>query len=166
MILRFRMILSGLLNYYSFADNMGSFAYIYHLLHGSLRSTICRKLNMRIREFYAAYGPDITIQIPTRTRGHVELDFPLPSLKRTPMNFQGHSQHNKDPMAIKDWKVSTITALGQCCANCASFRDIEMHHLRHLKTMNAKLDSCTPLPPLPHPTVGERGQGGGGKMMA
>ena len=80
------------------------------------------------------------------------------------MNFSGEPEI--DPLARKDWKVSTRTSLGQCCANCASTVNVEMHHLKHLKTMNTKLDSCTPLPPLPPPTVGERGQGGGGKMMA
>ena len=163
MILRFRTILSGLLNYYSFADNIGSLSYIYFLLHGSLRSTICRKLDMRIREFYATFGPKITIQIPTKAKGYVDLDFPRPSLKRTPMKFQGRLHLDKDPMGIKDWKVSTISALDQCCANCASTRDIEMHHLRHLKTMNAKLDSCTPPSPSPPPNSGGEGAGGGRK---
>lgn len=55
------------------------------------------------------------------------------------MNFSGEPE--MDPLAIKDWKVSTLSALGQCCANCASTVDVEMHHLKHLKTMNVKLDS-------------------------
>jgi 5-methylcytosine-specific restriction endonuclease McrA len=56
------------------------------------------------------------------------------------MNFQG-TGYEKDPLMVKNWKVSTLTALDQCCANCGTFNKIEMHHLKHLKTMNAKLDS-------------------------
>lgn len=52
-ILRFRTILSGLFQYYSFVNNRGSLSYIYHLLHSSLRNTICRKLDIGVREFYA-----------------------------------------------------------------------------------------------------------------
>src|SRR5207302_4413267 len=44
LILRFRTIMNGYVNFYSFADNISSLGYIYYLLHGSLRCTICRKL--------------------------------------------------------------------------------------------------------------------------
>jgi len=63
LILRFRAILNGLLNFYSHVDNRGSLAYIYFILHGSLRNTICRKLNIGFREFYHIYGPKISITI-------------------------------------------------------------------------------------------------------
>ncbi|KAF8414396.1 type II intron maturase-domain-containing protein [Tirmania nivea] len=68
-ILRYRAILNGILNYYSFADNRGSLSYIYFILHGSLRNTICRKLDIGIREFYRIYGPDITIRLQTKQKG-------------------------------------------------------------------------------------------------
>jgi len=122
LILRYRAILNGILQYYSFVNNRGSLAYVYYLLHGSLRNTICRKLNIGVREFYAIYGPKITMHIfIPKTKKWVDLDFPLPSLVAHPMDlrFKGAPEH--DPFAIKDWKVSTLTALGQCCANCASF---------------------------------------------
>src|SRR5437879_1471530 len=87
------------------------------------------------------YGPNTTITIRKRDGKTVNLDFPPPKLRRRPMNFQGAAI--EDPTRIKDYcrKISTITALGQCCANCSSNENVEMHHLKHLKTMNANLDS-------------------------
>jgi hypothetical protein len=47
----------------------------------------------------------------------------------------------KDPLAAKGWKISTISALDQPCANCGSEKNIEMHHIKHIKTINVKLGS-------------------------
>lgn len=144
LILRFRTIFAGFRNYYSFADNIGSLSYIYYLLHGSLRSTICRKMDIGHRAFYAIFGPNISISVyHSASRKFVPLDFPCPPLVRNPLNFNG--PHERDPLSIKDWKVSTITALGQCCANCASTHKVQMHHVRHIRTSNTKLDSFTKL---------------------
>ncbi|RPB17894.1 hypothetical protein L211DRAFT_844267 [Terfezia boudieri ATCC MYA-4762] len=63
LILRFRTILNGFLNFYSFVDNRGSLSFIYFLLHGTLRKTICRKLDIGGREFYSIFGREITISI-------------------------------------------------------------------------------------------------------
>jgi len=140
LIHRFRAILNGLLNFYSFVDNRGSLAYIYYLLHGSLRNTICRKLNIGLQTFYSIYGPKISIYIlRKKDMKWVELNFACPPLVTMRWNFAGEPE--VDPLTRKDWKVSTLSALGQCCANCASTVDVEMHHLKHLKTMNAKLDT-------------------------
>jgi len=89
MILRYRTILAGFLNYYSFADNIGSLIYIYHLLRQSLRNTICRKYDMSARKFLATYGQNITIRIKKKDGKWVNLDFPPPKLIRSPNNFQG-----------------------------------------------------------------------------
>jgi hypothetical protein len=140
LILRFRAILYGTLNFYSFVDNRGALSYIYLLLHNSLRNTICRKLNIGFREFLSIYGPKISLTIyKNSTKEWVELNFACPSLITKRYNFSGEPEI--DPLSRKDWKVSRISALGQNCANCASTVNVEMHHLKHLKTMNAKLDS-------------------------
>jgi hypothetical protein len=138
LILRYRSILAGFLNYYSFARNIHSLVFLYYLLHGSLRSTICRKLDIGPREFKSIYGKNIAITIyQAKTKKWVDLDFAWPKVTTKPNNFQ--CKYEADPMRIKDWKVSTLTALNQNCANCASFTNVEMHHVRHLKTMNVKL---------------------------
>lgn len=140
LILRFRTILSGILNYYSFADNLYTLRYIYFLLRSCLQRTIQKKLDIGPRDFLLSYGPSVKLTIIKRDGSSVLLDFKCPTLKRNPMNFLG-TENSKDPMLMKDWKIHSITALGQCCANCGSTKKVEMHHLKHIKGMNAKLDA-------------------------
>jgi hypothetical protein len=54
------------------------------------------------------------------------------------MNFLG-VQTPPDPLLTKAWKISTISALGQNCANCGQHENIEMHHIKHIRTINLKL---------------------------
>jgi hypothetical protein len=56
------------------------------------------------------------------------------------MLFYG-TAHFEDPLAAKDWKISTISALGQGCANCGDNHNVEMHHVKHIKTLNKKLNA-------------------------
>ena len=101
LILRFRTILSGLLNYYSFADNIYSLRYIYFLLLSSLQRTIQRKENIGYRECLSKYGPSVSIHIFKRDGTSVVLSFTCPPLHRNSMNFQGTAR-SKDPLLMKD----------------------------------------------------------------
>jgi group II intron reverse transcriptase/maturase len=139
LILRFRTILAGLLNFYSFSDNIYSLRYIYHILRFSLLRTICKKFDIGIRECLRRYGPSVSLTIHKWNGKTVKLTFDCPPLRRSPMSFLGLSPEG-DSLQVK-WKVSTLTALGQCCANCGDTLHIEMHHLKHLRTLNLKLDS-------------------------
>lgn len=38
-----------------------------------------------------------------------------------------------------DWKISTVDSFGQNCANCDGTNRVEMHHVKHIKTINPKL---------------------------
>lgn len=140
MIIRYRSILSGFLNYYSFSDNRYTLRRIYYILKRSLQKTICRKLNIGIRECLKEYGRNVTLSIKKRNGENVKLNFVCPSLKRNPLNFMG-TQKYEDPLTMKNWRISTISALGQPCANCGDSKNVEMHHVKHIKTINPKLDS-------------------------
>ncbi len=56
------------------------------------------------------------------------------------MRFLGKANF-KDPTLSLDYKISTINPLDQPCASCGSSVEIEMHHLKHIRTVNTKLDS-------------------------
>jgi len=71
-------------------------------------------------------GSDKTIKF-------VQTDF-----TRKPMLFYGGANF-KDPISPMIFKVSTISHLGMVCSSCGSTSNIEMHHLKHIKTVNAKL---------------------------
>lgn len=140
LIIRYRTILNGLLNYYSFADNRYQFNKIFYILRESLRKTISRKENLRKKEFDRRYGRNTTIKILKKNGKLVTLDFRCPPLIRQPMKFYGTKIYH-DPLIVKNWRISTISALWQVCANCASDENIEMHHLKHIKTINTKLNA-------------------------
>lgn len=140
LILRYRTILSGILNFYSFADNKLQLKKIYYILHSSLSRGIIRKEDLSQKEFEVKYGKNIELKILKRNGEMVTLDFKCPALRLTPMKFLGNWNF-KDPLALKDWKISTLSAMDQNCANCNSSHDIEMHHVKHIKTINTNLNS-------------------------
>jgi group II intron reverse transcriptase/maturase len=140
MILRYRTIIKGFLNFYSFADNRRDLKKLYWILKESLRKTISRKFKIGVTEFMKRFGPNIAIRIRKRNGDVVELDFPSPIIYVNPYLFYG-AEVFTDPLAVKDWGISTISALGQPCANCGTEDGIEMHHVKHLKTLNVKLNA-------------------------
>lgn len=99
-ILRFRVILYGYLNYFSFIDNPKGLLNIYGLLKSSLQLTICRKKDMGIREFLKSFGPDVTLKIRRRDGQVVQLDFKAPNVRRQPEKFYV-KQRRPDPLLTK-----------------------------------------------------------------
>lgn len=139
LILYYRSILKGIMNYYSFADNLTSLRRIYNLLLGSLIKTICHKERINREEFVKSYGRYVKLNI-LRSDGTIAcLDFLPPVLKKRPMNFL--TKHNPDPLKHRIWKIDRLDPLNQPCSNCGSKDQIEMHHIKHIKTMNVKLSS-------------------------
>lgn len=138
MILRFRVILYGYLNYFSFVDNPTGMLKIFWVLKRCLQKTICRKKDIGYKSLLKSFGRDTTLKVLRRDGQLVTLDFKRPEITRQPMRFYGTKVH-PDPMLDKIWKISTISALGQGCANCGSRENIEMHHIKHIRTINVKL---------------------------
>ena len=54
------------------------------------------------------------------------------------MRFFGTAKFT-DPFAIVSYKISTINPFNMLCASCNSQDNIEMHHVKHIKTINPKL---------------------------
>jgi hypothetical protein len=137
-ILRYKTVLAGFLNYFSFIDNREKLLKVYWALKESLRKTICRKLEIGKKAFISQFGPQIILKIRKGDGTTVELDFKCPGLKSQREYFMGTTKF-ADPLQVKNWGISTIAALGQPCSNCGSDEKIEMHHVKHLKTLNVKL---------------------------
>ena len=64
--------------------------------------------------------------------------FECPDLIRPPMKFFG-SKEFPDPFIALDKKISTVNSFNMPCAVCGSEESIEMHHLKHIRTINLKL---------------------------
>lgn len=135
-ILRYRAILNGFLNYYSFADDRPRLHLIHWILKESLIKTLGRKLKLNRRAIFRKYTKDIKVKIANTKKATI--DFECPDLTRIPMNFKIASDN--DPTEMIFWKVRTRNSFNSCCANCGSTENVEMHHIKHIKTINLKLN--------------------------
>lgn len=134
-ILRYKAILNGFLNYYSFADDRPRLHLIYWVLKESLIKTLGRKLKTNRRSLFQKYSKDIMVK-SSSSKGN-SISFEYPDLTRQPMNFKVLTDN--DPTGSIFWKVRTRNSFDSCCANCGSMENIEMHHIKHIKTINIKL---------------------------
>lgn len=83
------MILNGILNYYSFANNRPRLILIYWILRKSLAKTLAIKLKIKtVSNVYTRFGINITHEIPGIGR---EINFAKPNLLPTPKNFKGRT---------------------------------------------------------------------------
>lgn len=139
-ILRFKVTLTGILNYYSFADNRPKLLKIHWFLRESLRKTICRKLDTGTVAFHRRFGKNISMSYKIKGDEYKTTNFNKPILTRSPMKFLCSASF-WDPFTTKDWKISTHNSFDQACANCGSLNSVEMHHIKHIKTVNVKLNT-------------------------
>lgn len=140
MIIRYRSILYGYMNYFTFVNNKHKLKVIHGILRESLIKAIGRKKQLSRSKVVKRFGEDVTLKINRRNGETVILDFKCPTFASTPLRFLG-SEPPKDPLSIVDWKISTINNMGQNCANCDSPERVEMHHVKHIKTINPRLSS-------------------------
>nr|QIJ45981.1 hypothetical protein [Calonectria ilicicola] len=141
-ILRFNTIIRGILNYYSFVDNRQKLTKLSFIIKECLRKTLSRKHKLNKTQFISKYSKMIAV---TR-RNSIEVKriwFYEPKLIKEPMNFLGSKEYNNvdfDPFKAIKWRVSTKTNFDFPCAVCGD-ENTEMHHIKHIKTLNVKLSS-------------------------
>lgn len=117
---------------------------IYWVLKVSLRKTLCRKFNISKYGLIKKYGPDFTCNSQTSNGTSKSTDFFFRKPRRTPMNFRMGNFPFKDPLYVGLWTVRTVSSIGEICGVAAGGGTdvgIEMHHLKHIKTLNLKLNS-------------------------
>lgn len=128
---RFKAILNGILNYYSFVDNKSRLNIIHWILKSGLAKTIASKKKLKsMKKVFAKYGSNLEKLHP----------FECPSLNRTPKKFYPnlHQQDYSFFEHIK-WNVRTRATFREGCRICGSIIKVEMHHLKHIRTVNTKL---------------------------
>lgn len=139
-ILRYLAILNGLTNFYTFADNRPKFSKIFWILKESLRKTLCNKLKLNKNNFLSRFGKNIRFKYKLKDGSNKVINMEKPTYKRSPMWFLGVNKFY-DPMEVLDRKISTVSSLDQACSSCGAWENVEMHHLRHIRTINVKLNS-------------------------
>jgi len=138
-ILRYLAILNGITNFYSFADDRPRLSKILWILKESLRKTLSRKLKLNKSNFLSRFGKNIKFNYKLKDGTNKVISMASPSFKRSPMWFLGVNKF-ADPMEVLDRKISTVSSLDLACSSCGSWDNVEMHHLRHIRTINVKLN--------------------------
>lgn len=86
------------------------------------------------------YGPNITANIRNTSQINKVIQLTQVDFTRRPMFFLGKAKFT-DPLSSLIYKVSTVVNMGLPCSNCGSEDKVEMHHLKHIKTVNNDLDA-------------------------
>ena len=134
LVIRFKAILNAILNYYSFVDNKSRLNTLYWILLSGLAKTIAQKFRMKsMKRVFKKYGKDLS-KLPDG------VGFPCPKLNHTPKNF--HTKYFKEFPILTGyfkWRVRSLAAFGSNCSACGSAKNIQMHHIKHIKTINTHL---------------------------
>lgn len=136
-VLRYRSIYRGLINFYKFTDNKKRFMKIQWILKESLFKTFMNKLDCSKTEIRKKYGNNITVAYGNGKNTNKKINFEWPKLERTPMFFS--DQGLSDPFEPLKFNISSRNLFKANCTICNSDVNIEMHHIKHIKTINANL---------------------------
>jgi nicotine oxidoreductase len=136
-ILRFNTIIRGILNYYSFVDNRQKLSKLSYIIKECLWKTLSLKHKINKSTSLSRYGKNITV-IRRNSISIKKIWFYEPKLVKEPMKFMGLGAV-KDPFDSMNWRASTKTNFDFPCAVCGSSTNVEMHHIKHIKTINLKL---------------------------
>lgn len=138
----YKALLRGLLNYYVFASNFTRFkARVLYILKYSFVLTIASKLKLRTKkQVFKKFGPKLEFKLADGSIIKFDDDWFF-QIKR------GFNMSNYDPESVIDlvskkvWQIKYF--LNSPCFLCKSTDKVEIHHVRHLKRVNKKLDFLT-----------------------
>jgi hypothetical protein len=148
---RYNYIIRGIGNYYCpVIDRYSNLNYICYILKFSCLSTFAKKYKSKITKITQKYGDPLTITINEKiTKSGVKVNeknktFSLLTYPKFKELLQPHKFDWKNrskiriieenvflPMTTINWR--TRRNLTNVCAICGADRDVEMHHIRHIR---------------------------------
>ena len=138
-LLRYNAVIKGFLNYYSFVDNL----YIFHkivgyILRHSCAKTLARKFNLGSRAgAFKKFGKNLSIEIKEKTKIR-KIGLSIPTSFKKSRQFTVKTGIYADPFLAMNYRLETVSSLGENCAICGETNNIEMHHVKHLRKDNIK----------------------------
>lgn len=137
----YSLLIRGLLNYYSGVDNRKFLSYIYYLLKYSCLKTLAQKYNTSIRKLLRKYGPELTTQYNkvrySKDGGLEQKDetstVELPKYTSFKKKWGISINPVNDNLNIQLSMRTRSKLLFTNCCICGSTRNIEMHHIRHVR---------------------------------
>lgn len=126
--------INGIINFYSFASNYSSLATIVWYLRLSCALTLARKGKLgTARQAFKLFGA--YLEDPETGRRII-----VPKSMKVTHRFQVNELPDPETYANINWsRKLTETSFGKKCVLCGSATKIEMHHLRSVKDVRAKM---------------------------
>ena len=136
----YNSVFRGYLNYYKFAHNYPRVASrVGYILKESCAKLLATKYSLgTMAKVYNKFGPSMTVthtdsQNPKKSKSY---SFLMPSYKIT-LKFLT----NSSPIIKALYGSVSKSTLDELeCSNCGSDYRVEMHHIRHMKDLNPKLN--------------------------
>ena len=141
----YNSVVRGIQNYYSFAKNRVSVAWIGWLIKESCALTLARKFKLKtLAKTFKKFGKDLGYDVNKDTRiSFIDIKY------TKAINIAKTANVPQDPLKNieKVWNAKfTKSKLGTICVICGSSENVEMHHVRQIRDMknpNGKLDFYT-----------------------
>jgi group II intron reverse transcriptase/maturase len=118
-------VMRGWYNYYQLAENVGRLNYARYVLQYSLAKTVAHKERSSVAKVFRKYGKHITFTKPNG-RAVCFFNAPLTQVKK--------AKTKAEVEVVPTWGPRrTQTRLRDNCAICESPKQVEMHHVRHIR---------------------------------
>ena len=134
----YRSINQGILNYYRFVDNVNGLVRIQYILQYSLAKTFAAKYRISVRKVFTRFGKNITVVVKAQD-----------GKKDRYVSFNPNKDWEKrrNDFKINDKKIDLVqmalrmhtrSKLGKPCCICGSSKQVENHHVRHIRKIKHK----------------------------
>lgn len=134
----FSSINRGLQNYYRFVDNLDCLVRIQYILHYSLAKTFAAKYRLSIKKVFTRFGKNITVIVKAQDgKKDRHISFYLNTDWEKRRNAFGINDCNVDLVQMA-YRMYTRSKLGKPCCICNSVKQVENHHVRHIRKMKQK----------------------------
>lgn len=130
----------GLQNYYRFVDNWKQCSRIQYILKFSLAKTLAQKYKISVPKVFKRFGQELSVLIKGRGgKPDRQVSFyQNQDWAKNKLAFQVENQNNMDVVRTLV-RLRTRSKLGMPCCICGEVRkQIEMHHVRHIRKMSNK----------------------------
>ena len=126
-LFKYNSTLQGIFNYYSFASNRCRLQFIQFILYHSCAKLFGRKLKLNSRKVvFSKFGSKLIVK--TKTKNY---SFKLYKSFKATGKFLINPSY---PLDSVYYGLRTKSTLGSCCTICSSIDNIEMHHVKALKS--------------------------------
>nr|YP_010448260.1 hypothetical protein NRL16_pgp029 [Symbiochloris sp. SG-2018]UTQ75741.1 hypothetical protein [Symbiochloris sp. SG-2018] len=136
-LLQFNSVRSGLINYYCLCDNSHAFHQIDYILRYSLAKTLAHKHKTTCHQIFKKYGRTLTVQ-KVNVQGKI-VKTSMPTFK----SFKPKSKEmtTRDLFQVYSCRLTNFV-LNDPCVICGSYKNIQSHHIKHVKkSKNFNFDS-------------------------